>query len=212
VSDARNSLTARDSHIWTLRMGLLIVIALLFAQTFVQHQRQNDITVHVPPDLSKGVSLEPGKLQPANSYAFASFVWSGINDWPDSGKVDYEKAINDRSCFMSYEMHQYLLRNLSEKKSAGELDRTRSLSPLLQYRQGFSQPIGNNSFGVALVMRLIERVGSMSVKDTGMRYAFRVTPDTRPCNPYGMQLDGFMEDPARYEVPDENKKIKGIKQ
>ncbi len=190
-------------------MGLLIVIALMFAQTFVQHQRQNDITVHVPPDLSAGATLEPGKLQPANSYAFASFVWSGINDWPESGKTDYEKAINDRNCLISHEFHQVLLRSLAEKKSQGELDRTRSLSPLLQYRQGFSQPLGNNSFSVALVMRLIERVGSMSVKDTGMSYAFRITPDTRPCNPYGMQLDGFIQDPARYEVPDESKKTKG---
>lgn len=192
-------------------MGLLIVIALLFAQTYVQHRRQNEITVHVPPDLSAGVSLEPGKLQPANSYAFASFVWSGINDWPENGKVDYEKAINDRSCLMSHEMHQYLLRNLSAKRSDGELTRTRSLSPLLQYRQGFAQPIGNNSYSVALVMRLIERVGSMAVKDTGMHYSIRVTPDTRSCNPYGMQLDGFLSDPARYEEPDEKQNKKGNK-
>jgi integrating conjugative element protein (TIGR03746 family) len=207
VSDARNSITAKDSHIWTLRIVTIVLAILLAGQTYVYSLKQNKLTVHVPPDLSAGASLTPDKLQPANTYAFASYVWSGINDWAESGKSDYLEAINEHSCLVSDDFLQYLKRNHSQKKSDGELDRTRTLSPLLQYRQNFVVPIGNNSFSVALVMRLVERVGAMSVKDTGMQYQFRITPDARPCNPYKMQIDGFVVDPVRYES-DENSKGK----
>lgn len=205
MSDARHSISAKDSHIWTLRIAVILLGIVVIVQNFVYSQKQNEITVHVPPDLSAGASLSPDQLQPANAYAFASYVWSGINDWAENGKTDYSSAIDEHSCLVSDDFLKYLKRNLAQKKGDGELDRTRTLSPLLQYRQNFVAPIGNNSFSVALVMRLVERVGSMPVKDTGMQYQFRITPDARPCNPYRMQIDGFVVDPARYESEEKSK-------
>ena len=199
MSDARNSITAAQSHIWTLRIVLILLVSVILGQTYVYSLHQNQITVHIPPDLSAGALLTPGALQPANSYSFASFVWSGINTWVISGKDEYLKAIKERECLVSPDFYQYLLRNHAEKKSHGELDRARSLSPLLQYREGFVVPIGNNAYSVALVMSLYERIGAMPVKNTGMSYQLRITPDNRTCNPYKMQIDGFVQEPVRYE-------------
>lgn len=208
MGDARNALHSRDSHIWTLRIVLLLVIGLLIFQSFVMYQRQNEITVHVPPDLSRGATLKPGELQKPNSYSFANYVWRGLNDWPESGKDDYKKAIDKYKCLITPEFERWLNQNRNEKSRAGELDRTRVLTEELFYQEAFVSELGMNSFSVAMVMKLQERVGGMVIKNVTMNYSLRVVPDLRNCNEMGMAIDGFMVDPTRAEKEAEEKSKK----
>lgn len=199
MSDARNALHSRDSHIWTLRIVLLLLVSLLFLQSMVIYTRQNEITVHVPPDLSKGATLKPGELQAANTYAFAMYVWRNLNDWRVSGHEDYAKLIDEYQCLVTPEFERWLRKNEEQKRHQGELDRTRVFSDVTPYKPEFVYELGANVFSVALALKLQERVKSVVIKDVGMSYSLRVIPDTRKCNPMGMALDGFMFDPTRAE-------------
>lgn len=199
MGDARNALHSRDSHIWTLRMVLLLLTGLLFLQSMVIYTRQNELTVHVPPDLSKGATLKPGALQAANSYAFAIYVWRNLNDWGINGKDDYEKLINEYQCLVTPEFEQWLRKNLAHKKQEGELDRTRVLFEKNSYKPEFVSELASNVFSVTLLMKIQERVKSVVIKDVVMNYSLRVVPDARKCNVMGMALDGFIVDPTRAE-------------
>lgn len=208
VGDARNAILSRDSHIWTLRMFVVALMGAMFFLIWVLYQRQSDITVHIPPDLSKGANIKPGVLVAPNSYAFGMYVWRALNDWPDSGSKDYSAAIDKYKCFVSPDFEQWLRKNEKNKRREGELDRTRTITEAVPFNPQFVQSVGSNVFSVALVMRLQERVGGMVVKDTNMNYSLRIVPDNRHCNDMGMAIDGFMIDPTRAEKEAEEKSKK----
>jgi hypothetical protein len=87
--DARNALSSRDSHIWTLRVVVIALSAVIFGLLGIVYTKQNVFRVQIPPDLSKGALIKPGEYLAPNSYMFAHFVWRELNDWKVSGKVDY---------------------------------------------------------------------------------------------------------------------------
>ena len=208
MGDARNALHSRDSHIWTLRIVLLLVIGLLFGQTAVIYTRQNDITVHVPPDLSNGAVLKPDELQGVSAYAFAMYVWRNLNDWGTSGSDDYKRLIDEYQCLISPDFERWLRLNEEQKRRQGELDRTRVLSDINLYKPEFVTELSKNVYSVALLVKIQERVKNVIIKDVGMSYSIRVIPDKRKCNPMGMALDGFMVDPTRAEAEAEAKSRK----
>lgn len=208
MGDARNALHSRDSHIWTLRIVLVLVIGLLFGQTAVIYTRQNDITVHVPPDLSNGAVLKPDELQGVSAYAFAMYVWRNLNDWGTSGSDDYKRLIDEYQCLISPDFERWLRLNEEQKRRQGELDRTRVLSDINLYKPEFVTELSKNVYSVALLVKIQERVKNVIIKDVGMSYSIRVIPDKRKCNPMGMALDGFMVDPTRAEAEAEAKSRK----
>ncbi len=201
MADARNALTSRDSHIWTLRIALVFCVVIILILLQVINARQSDVRVHVPPDLSRGAVLEPDKLQKPNAYAFASYVWRGLNDWTNLGKTDYSARIDRmvKECLVTPDFERWLRNNLREKNRQGELDRTRSLVDEQFYAETLVTPLGVNVMQVGLTLRLMERIQNMPIKDVAMNYTLRVVPDNRPCNAMGMALDGFTLDPSRAE-------------
>jgi integrating conjugative element protein (TIGR03746 family) len=199
VSEPRNAISARDSHIWTLRMALVIVGCIALALAGILYTRQNDFFLHVPPDLSHGANIKPGELQAPNAYAFASFIWRGLNDWPLTGKTDYPTNIKKLECYVSPAFLQWIQKNAKEKNDSGELSRTRSLSLDDAFTSDMVDPIGNNVFDVALTAKVHERIEGLAIKDIIVRYPLRVVADTRSCNLMGMALDGFYAQPERTE-------------
>lgn len=208
MSDARNAILSRDSHIWTLRMFVLAQLGALLFLIWVLFQRQSDITVHIPPDLSKGATVKPGVLLAPTSYSFGMYVWRGLNDWPESGARDFNANMDKYRCYITPDFERWLRKSEKEKRREGELDRTRTMTEVLPFNPQFVTHIGSNVFSIALVMRLQERVGGMVVKDTHMNYSLRVVPDNRHCNDMGMAIDGFVFDPTRAEKEAEEKSKK----
>lgn len=186
-------------------MVVLIMAAIIFVLVYIVQESRTNLTIHVPPDLSRGAILKPGELQKSNAYAFALLVWKGLNEWMTNGKEDYEAAIKRYQCLITPDFEQWLLNNKEQKARAGELDRTRFLSELNAYSDSFVSALGNNTFSVAAIMQLQERFNGMKIKDTSMSYSLRVVPDNRKCNEMGMALDGFMVDPTRAETEAEEK-------
>lgn len=199
VSEPRNALTARDSHIWTLRMALIIVSLFALGLVGVLHSKQNDFFLHIPPDLSHGAKIKPGELIAPNSYTFATWVWREVNDWPKDGRNDYSQKIKAYDCYFSPSFLQWLEKNKKDKSATGELARIRSLSVEDVFRDEMVSPLGGNTFNVTLTMKLLERIEGQSqpIKDIVIRYPLRVIPDTRACNKMGMALDGFFAQPER---------------
>lgn len=199
MSEPRNAVSARDSHIWTLRMALVIVSVIALALVGILYTRQNDLVVHVPPDLSRGANLKPGELQPPNAYAFATTVWRELNDWQENGRKNYPDKIKSYQCYVTPTFLHWLEKNNKEKATAGELERMRSLSVEDVFRNDMVKPVGGNTFEVTLTMKLHERIEGQPIKDVVIRYPLRVIPDTRSCNQMGMAIDGFYAQPERVQ-------------
>ncbi len=199
MSEPRNALTARDSHIWTLRIALVIVSIVALGMVGILYSKQNDFFVHVPPDLSRGAKIKPGELLEPNSYAFAAYIWREVNDWPESGRKDYPAKIKSYGCYFTPSFMRWLEKNNKEKAAAGELERVRSLSIEDVFRDDMVKPIGGNTFEVTLTMKLHERIEGQPIKDILIRYPLRVIPDTRSCNQMGMAIDGFFAQPERVQ-------------
>ena len=199
MSEPRNALTARDSHIWTLRIALVILSLVSLGLVGILYSKQNDFFVHVPPDLSRGAKIKPGELLEPNSYAFAAYIWREVNDWPESGRKDYPEKIKSYGCYFTPSFMRWLEKNNKEKAAAGELERVRSLSIEDVFRDDMVKPLGGNTFEVTLTMKLHERIEGQPIKDILIRYPLRVIPDTRSCNQMGMAIDGFFAQPERVQ-------------
>ena len=199
MGDIRNKISAQDSHIWTLRIGLVVLSVLLGVSLTVIAYLNTQVDVHVPPDISKGGVLIPGQLQKPNSYTFALTVWKSINAWKESGNKEYGANIEQYSCQLTPKFKSYLVKHLKKKNKQGELDRSRDLYETVAYKEEFVTPLGGNTYAVALLLQLKERVENLPIKDVPMQYSLRVVTDSRACNKFGMALDGFANNPFRTE-------------
>lgn len=202
MAEKRNALTARDSHIWTLRMALMLLIGLLAGVIYLFSAAKNDFTCHVPPDLSRGGKIKPGDLVGPNSYSFANYMWREINEWQASGKTEFAANIEANRCYLSVDFYNWLKKLEAHKKNTGELDRERRLVPIQQFRPNMAKKLGDDLYVVYLDMRLTETVAGEVVKDIGMRYPLRVYADHRDCNVMGMAVDGFESEPTRFDLPE----------
>jgi integrating conjugative element protein (TIGR03746 family) len=197
--DARNALSARDSHIWTLRIGALVLSLTVLFLLGIIYSKQNVFRIQVPPDLSKGAIIKPGEYLASNSYMFAHHIWRELNDWKVSGKVDYAARIKTYECYVTPAFKRWLEKNYAEKNAQGELDRTRVLSTIKAFDESMVIDMGNNTYRVDLHMNLTESIKNSDVKNISIRYPLRVLPDTRSCNLFGQSLDGFYAEPDRID-------------
>lgn len=197
MGDARNGITARDSHIWTLRMALVILSAVIAALLGVIVLKQNMFTVQVPPDLSHGARVKPGEYLASSSYVFSHYIWRELNDWKVSGKSDLPARLKTYECYVTPSFKKQLDKIKKEKSVNGELDRTRVMTSDVEFKQGYVKELGANTFVAYLHMHIIERIEDSEVKNVHIRYPLRVVPDNRECNRFGQALDGFYSDPER---------------
>lgn len=197
MSDQRNGLEARDSHIWSLRMAVLVLGILCGVLIGVVTYQQSIIKIQVPPDLSKGALVKPGDYYPSYNYSFALHVWRDINEWRISGRKDLPAKLTTNECYVTPSFYKWLENQKEQKARDGELDRSRRMVPLSPYREESVINLGANTFSVTLNLNLIEDVNGSAVKNVNIRYPIRVVPDYRTCNKTGLALDGFYAEPSR---------------
>lgn len=197
MSDTRHGISSRDSHIWSLRIALILSFAMIAALIGVIMSRQNHFTISIPPDLSQGALVKPGEFQKPTAYVFALHVWRELNDWKISGKKDYPARVKVYECYVTQSFHKWLLSNVEQKDKEGELDRARRTALVSPFREGLVTHLGANTFSVTLDINLIEDIKGREVKNIAIRYPLRVVPDSRTCNRFGMSLDGFAAEPTR---------------
>lgn len=156
----------------------------------------SDLTVHIPPDLSSGASLQTGSVPDTGVYTFAFYIWQQINRWQTDGGKDYPEQIRVLKNFVTPSCHEQLLADMSQREAAGELGRrTRALMeiPGLGYTAERIKPVGAKAWRVVLDTHIQETQINVPIKDTYIRYPLRVVAFDidRERNPWGLAIDCF---------------------
>ena len=197
-----DNVRAHVRSLWIV-IGFEIVTIMVLGFTLIK--AQDDVVVHLPPDLRSGATLVPGQIHPANVYAFAFYIFQQLNRWPENGSEDFGKAIFSLSAYLTPKYRAALQKELELKGRRGELiHRVRGM----QERPGHSfdelrvQVLNERTWVVWLDLELQESVKGMSIKRTLIRYPLRVVryavdPEK---NPWQLALDGFSDEgPRRLE-------------
>ncbi|MEW8015098.1 MAG: PFL_4703 family integrating conjugative element protein [Candidatus Sedimenticola endophacoides] len=209
-SPFRNEIDNGRLHI----VSLWVVIALLAVfLAWAMHgwsRAPRDITVHVPPDLSQGVSIGIADLPKPNVYAFAYYMWQQINRWPTNGEKDYPNNIYSFSPYLTPRFREELLRSLDTRGRRGELTgRSRALYqvPDAGYEDRRVDVLGDGAWTVWIDAVIEESVAGMEVKQARIRYPLRIVryDVDRETNPWGLAFDGYSEEPTKLPDADQAK-------
>ncbi len=200
---ARNALDRSDARVkdWQLISGVLLFI--LIAQMVISAVRQNDITVHIPPDLSAGAQFDSNTIPKPNVYLFASEVVRSINYWKTNGDKEMPDNLNRYACYISENVKSEQIALHALRVSDGQsANRTRRLSEITDLKdvEGSVSSVGAGIWDVDLDLRLIESLEGTQVKDHALRYRVRVAADNSGsvCNPFNMRITAINQ-PLRIE-------------
>jgi len=162
------------------------------------------LTVYIPPDIQNGATVRPEQIPNPLIYSFAYEIWQELNYWPEENGDLYEKSIHQYWPYLTSKFKTDLLEDAKQLRQAGQLSRTRNL-------QGMSgsafdatnvKRLSKDTWEVDLRMRLSEYKNGQVIKDIEINYPLRVTRYniSNENNPYGLALDGFVEEPERLKT------------
>jgi integrating conjugative element protein (TIGR03746 family) len=203
MSRLKKALDGRDSHIWTLRIVIIIIaVALIYAIAGWKAAPEN-IKIDIPPDLRSGSTRGIKERHPYNVYAFGYYIFQQMNNWPVEGMKDYKERINALSCYITPSYKGWLERDYDRRLKRHELSRTRSIQEMPE-RAYTSKRVYKESpdrWVTFFDTNIKETFHSETVKDIFVRFPVRVVRwDVNPeCNMWGLALDGFYGNPRRLE-------------
>ena len=196
MSRYRHVLENAYSNIRTLWCVVGIEALLILVLGIGLMRAPSTLTVHIPPDLKTGATVQPNEPQPANVYAFAAYIFQQLYRWPTDGANDFSNAIYALSGYLTPAYRETLISELESKAKRGELaGRERGMQELPGH--GFAAErvsvLQDGVWVVVVDMELFETVKGMAVKRKAIRYPLRVVryDIDREANPWGLALDGF---------------------
>ena len=201
ISQYSNLLAAKDDTINTQRVVIgalaVFVMALIVAVIMLPQK----ITVHVPPDLSGGVSTGMSDIPDPNVYTFAFYVFQQLNRWPVDGATDYSKRINTLKNFMTPSCYQDRLKDFEQRTRSNEIYRRERAMWEIPGRGYHATRVikeSNDSWLVSLDVHIQETMLGEKVKDRLVNYPIRVVhyPIDYELNPHQMALDCFAGTPT----------------
>jgi integrating conjugative element protein (TIGR03746 family) len=205
-------ISALDQARQTIKYQWYLIAAIAALAAFAMFNWRTatqEMTIHLPPDLSRGSSVKTGVVAdiPApNAYVFAFYVWQQVNRWSKDGNVDYGKQIFDYQAYLTPSCREQLVADMNARAGSGELaKRTRAVMeiPGLGFTNERVKPLGNGNYSIQLDLQLSETQQGTSVKDTYIRYPLRLVryDVDRQRNPWQLALDCFGgEKPARLDT------------
>lgn len=201
-SKYNDALAGRDHHIKTLTRGLIGLALVCGYLIYALKSTQNDLSVHIPPDLSSGATVKLGEVPKANVYAFGFYIFQQLNRWPSNGEEQYARKQHDLACYFTPSFKEFLEKDAIKKQAMGELlDRERGLQEILGrgYKEERVFVESSGSWQIFLDVEIRESFRGQDVKQTYVRYPIRVVKFAvdPECNPWGLALDGFIEEPKR---------------
>ena len=185
--------------------ALWIVIALLVVINVVTlmgwRSAPTKLRCYIPPDISGGAWIQPGKVNKSTVYAFAFQIFTAINSWTDSGEKNYANNIHQYRQYLTPRFHATLTHDVAVRHHNGELMRRRIVSGLsgMGYSPSTVTDLGNGTWRVNMVLHLVETVDTQVVKDAEIQYSVfvqRVNASIN-INRWGLQLAGFASRPQR---------------
>lgn len=205
MSRFRNGITARDNHIFTLRIFCVLFFAGMLVTSVGWMRAPSDMTIHIPPDLRSGSTQKWWVIPPYTVYAFAFYIFQQLNAWPTNGEVDYSAKIAQLSPYLTPSCQDFLNRDYEFRKNSGELkDRVRVVYEIP--RRGYSDSsvdiLSDDRWVVRLDLVADEYYHAEKVKRALVRYPLRVVRwEGDPArNPFGLALDCYASTPQQLEA------------
>jgi len=205
MSRFRNGITARDNHIFTLRIGCVLFFVGMLVTSVGWMRAPSDMTIHIPPDLRSGSTQKWWVIPPYTVYAFAFYIFQQLNAWPTNGEVDYSAKIAQLSPYLTPSCQDFLNRDYEFRKNSGELkDRVRVVYEIP--RRGYSDSsvdiLSDDRWVVRLDLIADEYYHAEKVKRALVRYPLKVVRwEGDPArNPFGLALDCYDSTPQQLEA------------
>lgn len=172
------------------------------------YHAQQTVRVYIPPHIpASGLSQTANTVPASTVYGFAFYIWQRVNYWSDDGKIDYPHAIDALTPFLTPKFKQVLWQDYQDRQTHGELhDRIRHLQGAngTAFDSTAVETLGKDTWLVHLPMRLSEymNMNGNAVKDVVLNYTLRVVryDVSAQHNPWGLALDGFVENPERVKT------------
>lgn len=201
----RNVIAAKDETIRRQTYaiaGLAAACALLW---FGWKSAPQDISIHIPPDLRNGASVQVGQITPPSVYAFGYYIFQQLNRWPTNGEVDYAAKLNALQNYMTPSCLDDRQRDLKARGQVSELtNRVRSVQemPGRGFAQNRVRVESADSWVIFLDLQVQENFRGQPVKNTYVQFPLRVVryPVDLELNPFQLAIDCFAGDPKRLEV------------
>lgn len=155
---------------------------------------QNEMTVHIPPDLRTGAVMNKNEVHTSGVYLFAFYILQQINSWDENGATDYAKNISQMRHYLTPKFKEQLTTDVQKRLKNGELRyRIRSFHQIPG--DGFSESnveVVGNGWIVWLDVHIKETVLGQTVKEVKLRYPIKIVryDADREMNPWGLALDG----------------------
>jgi len=209
MSRTKKALDGRDAHIYTLRAFIGILTLSLLGTIGGWTMAPEHIKIDIPPDLRSGSTRGIGERHPFNVYAFGYYIFQQLNNWPIEGTSDYEKKINDLSCYFTPKYKGQLERDYEQRGRRNELNRSRYIQEIAGHtfnpKRVFIE--SKDSWVTYLDIEIKETLRSETIKDAFVRFPLRIVRwDVDPeCNLWGLALDGFYGKPKRLEMTKQQK-------
>lgn len=198
-SKARNKIKALEKDnsnalIFNLSSAA-VSIAMIVAFIFVK----NDITVHVPPDLSGGATLKSHNIPEENVYLFANNIWKAINYWEKDGVKEMVTNLDMYQCYLTPTFRRYLERQHGLREVTKNVARTTSSYRESPYGPEKVIPEAKGQWETVIDLYVQESMGTTIIRNVPLRYRLTVVSDdsSSHCNPWGMKLAGLKSEPVR---------------
>ncbi|EAA8036571.1 TIGR03746 family integrating conjugative element protein [Salmonella enterica] len=201
----RNAVSARDSHIHTLRLACVILGILAAVSMGGWYMAPRDLTIRIPPDLRSGSTQKWWEVPASTVYSFGFYIFQQLNAWPKNGSVDYPARIAQLSPYLTPACQDFLNKDVRLRRTNGELqDRVRMVYeiPMHGYSSNSVHEQGMDNWTVDLDLVADEYYQSVLIKRALTRYPLYVVrwegdPER---NPFGLALDCYASTPQRLQV------------
>ena len=208
-SKAQGALQGSEQRTRDWQLASAVLLGLLLMTIVVSCNRQNDITVSIPPDLSAGAKFKAGYIPKSNVYLFTSEVWRTVNLWQKDGDKDMLDNLKQYAMYFSSSVieEQKAIHAVRVQKgqSAGRTRRMNEIVELKDVEQAV-RVLGADTWEVNLDLRLTEDLNGTTVKDQPLRFVVRVVQDNSdPNNPFKMKITSISQ-PRVIEFEDSDKR------
>lgn len=205
MSRFKHALAARDAHITTLRLVIVLILLVCLGLWYGWQSAPKNLTIHNPPDLRAGSTRPWWEVPPGDVYAFSFYIFQQLNRWPVNGEADYPRNLTALSAYLTPACHARLEADFRLRRDRGELrDRVRGVYeiPGRGYRASRVKVLGRDRWTVSLDLTVDEYYHAEPVKRALVRYPLsivRYDVDAEK-NPWGLAIDCFDGPPQKLEA------------
>jgi integrating conjugative element protein (TIGR03746 family) len=122
------TLAEQKYHITSLRLTVFLQTLIMLGLIGALWKAPDNITVHVPPDVSNGVVMNINDVPKSYVLSSISYLWLEVNSWYTNGEEEAFDLLNSYEHYFSPRFKEQLHKSYTVLKGKGELDRVRKVS------------------------------------------------------------------------------------